>query len=150
MKLDLGFGAVAMVGGGLGIPAIGWLTQAAGEAVPGGWESLGMGGLAIALAMWMVRESTARRIEAEQAHAAELKEQGELHAASLKEQGDRHAAALREQTAAIERIYTSKVELQTEVAAERRADMLWIREHLDSHITRDRAERERARKGEPK
>lgn len=92
-------GGTAATVGFLAAPALAQAAQTVAGGGPVTWESLGLGGLAVALSIWGMRESDKKRIEEAQRYADDLKQQAELR---LGEE--------REHSAAIERIYAAKTE----------------------------------------
>jgi uncharacterized protein YdbL (DUF1318 family) len=81
-------------------PALAQAVHAvASTGTEGSLESLGLGGVAVALSIWGMKESDKKRIDEAQRYAQDLKEQADLR---LGEEREHHSA--------VERIYASKSE----------------------------------------
>lgn len=92
-------GSTAAAVGFLAAPALAQAAQTVAGGGPVTWESLGLGGLAVALSIWGMRESDKKRIEEAQRYAEDLKQQQELRVGEE-----------REHSAALGRIYAAKTE----------------------------------------
>lgn len=87
----------------------------AGGAPSGTWESLGMGGAALAWAAWSVREvNLARQADAER-RTAEAKGDAERYAADLRALGEQLLQESRDYAESIQRIYGSKGEVHQQM-----------------------------------
>lgn len=103
-------GGTAATVGFLAAPALAQAAQTVAGGGPVTWESLGLGGLAVALSIWGMRESDKKRLEEAQRYAQDLASLGEQRAAELAGLNERRLEEEREHRAAVERIYQSKVD----------------------------------------
>ena len=103
-------GGTAGIMGFLAAPALAQAAQTVAGGGPVTWDSLGLGGLAVALSIWGMRESDKKRLEESQRYAQDLAALGEQRSAEIAEFNERRLDEEREHRAAVERIYASKVE----------------------------------------